>query len=122
MKKLTVLFAVLVLSSCATIINGPYQKVPIASTPSGADVLINENIVGKTPIVVRLKRSKTYESVQLKLEGYVPHKFAFVKKVDPIILGNIIIGGVIGLFIDMSSGNMYMFLPENVDITLIPEQ
>lgn len=76
MKKLTgpFLFAVLIAlltSGCATITNGPTQRVVITSWPQGATVTDNGKEIGKTPLVAWLSRRTAHE-VTIERQGYAP--------------------------------------------------
>lgn len=59
----------LALSGCATFEQGTSQQVSILSFPSGADVTIGGESVGKTPLEVSLAR-KIPHDVRLSLAGY----------------------------------------------------
>jgi len=53
---LIVLALISLSTGCASIVKGTTQAVPISSDPSGADVLVDGNLVGTTPTTVELKR------------------------------------------------------------------
>ena len=61
---LTLLFA-----GCASVIHGTDQTVTITSQPSGAQVLIDGQSFGVTPLTVKLKKNK-YETIMVKKRGY----------------------------------------------------
>lgn len=44
--------ALICLSGCATIVKGTTQKVPVASDPPDADVIVDGNLSGQTPTTV----------------------------------------------------------------------
>jgi len=115
--KSIILLGTIVLSSCATIVSGSRQTVKIFSTPSAATVYINEVEIGKTPIEKKLKRNQEYQ-VLLKLEGYQPYETLLSKKFNAWYLGNILLGGVIGLIIDPITGAMYKLTPEELHANL----
>lgn len=103
---------------CATIINGTSQDIGIASSPSGADAFINPgNVKVITPGNVTLKRKNNY-SLSFKKDAYEDGSATISNSVSGWLWGNIIIGGLIGLAIDISSGGGYKLTPENVFITL----
>lgn len=99
--------------SCATIVNGTEQQVSFSSNPSGANVSINGQDVGKTPLSTDLKRKETH-FVKIELDGYNPYEMTFVRKVSGWAWGNILLGGFIGLAIDAHQGGMYKLNPEQV--------
>lgn len=108
---------IVLLSSCATIISGSRQTVKISSEPSYATVYINEIEVGKTPLEKSLKRNQEY-NVIIKLDGYQPYETLISKKFNAWYLGNILLGGVIGLVIDPITGAMHKLTPEELNTQL----
>ncbi len=109
--------AIVVCSSCATIIHGSKQEVGISSTPSSATVIIDNREIGKTPLTYKLSR-KDNHLVTLKLDGFMPYETNFTRKVDGWIAGNIIFGGLIGLGIDAITGGMYKLSPDQIQTEL----
>ncbi|MBY0066916.1 PEGA domain-containing protein [Empedobacter falsenii] len=120
MRKLSFLVgltAVLMTTSCATIISGSKQTVKFASTPSEATIFIDEVEVGKTPFETKLERKKEY-AVMIKLDGYLPYETKLTKKFNAWYLGNIAFGGIIGLIIDPITGAMYNLTPKELNAQL----
>lgn len=126
MKKIVLLVVPLmslVLSSCATIVSDSDYPVSIQSFPSDTEFMIkdeDQNIVhsGRTPNVTTLKAGDDYFSKAHYTIEYVNEDKKVQKMVTPEIdnwyWGNILFGGVIGLFIvDPITGAMYK-LPEKV--------
>lgn len=99
--------------SCATIISGSRQTVRFTSNPSAATVFINEVEIGKTPVFKSLKRNQEYDVV-IKLDGYQPYHTSLVRQFNEWFLGNIILGGLIGLVIDPITGAIYKLSPEQI--------
>jgi hypothetical protein len=117
-------FAGLATWGCASIIQGSSQKVPIASTPSGATVWIDQEERGPTPFVASLSRKHPHV-VRVVLDGYQPFEMTFTRKTSGWVWGNILLGGLIGLAVDASTGGMYKLEPKQVDAALqaqVPEQ
>lgn len=112
--KSILLFSVLLLSSCATIISGSRQNVEIASEPSSAKVYINEIEIGNTPVQKNLKRNQDYNLV-LKLDGYETYETKLEKKFNAWYIGNIAFGGLIGIIIDPITGAMHKLKPEEIN-------
>lgn len=119
MTTLSVLVA-LHLTGCATVATSPSQKVRIASAPSGAQVTIDEKIVGETPMSTRLARRKAY-AITLTLDGYEPVKTTLNRRVNGWFWGNIMLGGLIGMVVDLSTGAVYRLSPTQIDVELIPK-
>lgn len=66
---LTVLLLAGTIPACATIMHGSSQELSIASTPTGARVLVNGMEAGKTPFVANLKR-KDKHVIRIEMDGY----------------------------------------------------
>ncbi len=112
--KAILLFSILLLSSCATIISGSRQNIKIASKPSSARVYINEIEIGNTPIQRKLKRNQDY-SIILKLDGYETYETKLEKKFNAWYIGNIAFGGLIGIIIDPITGAIHKLKPEEIN-------
>jgi hypothetical protein len=59
MKQLNILL-LLLLCSCATLFGNKYQEVEFTSTPSGLDVYVRHDLIGKTPVKTILKARDHY--------------------------------------------------------------
>lgn len=103
----------LLLASCATIISGSKQNVKFSSNPSSATIFIDEVEVGKTPFEIKLAR-KSEHAVLIKLEGYQTYQTTLTKKFNAWYIGNILIGGWIGLIIDPITGAIYNLSPNEI--------
>ncbi len=67
MKKLFLLTA---LAALLTGCNSAFQeRVAVNSSPEGADVFVNDQLVGRTPVTVTLDKNGVYE-LRLAKEGY----------------------------------------------------
>lgn len=105
--------------------------MPIASTPSEAEILIVDEagvqvFAGKTPTSVTLNKSnghywggKSY-TVTIRKEGYKDQTIPVTSSANGwYIAGNLVFGGLIGWFIvDPLNGGMYTLSPEQVTSTL----
>jgi hypothetical protein len=114
--SLTVL-TLLTLSNCATIICGSRQSLSFNSKPTGASVSIDGNKMGVTPMVTRLKRGEDHV-VNIELEGYQSQEIKLTKRLNPWFIGNIAIGGLIGIIVDSATGALYMLNPRQVEAEL----
>ncbi len=116
MKKASIcaLAAMLFLSSCATIMSGSKQNVKFESNPSAATIYIDEVEVGKTPLEMLLARKNSHD-VQIKLEGYKTYETKLTKKFNGWYIGNLLIGGIVGLIIDPITGAMYNLSPNQIN-------
>lgn len=121
MKKNVSLFVFLCcliqFTGCATIISGKHQDVPMNSDPSGAIILVNGVERGTTPATIELRRKDDHE-VTFEKAGYLPKTQWMQTKTNGWIFGNIILGGIIGIIIDWSTGAKNKFEPEELNIQL----
>ncbi len=106
-------------SGCATIIQGTTQRVPVSSVPSGARLTVNESTAYTTPTVLELSR-KEHHTLQFSLEGYQPEVIKLESVTSGVVMGNILLGGLIGWGVDAASGGQYRLVPESVHIALRP--
>ena len=107
------------LTSCSTIINGSSQDVFFNSDPIGSIVEIEGSQLGETPCTLKLKRKKA-QTIVLKKEGYESSCIYIKKGFEPVFLGNIILGGPIGMLVDVCSGAVYKLSPDNNFVILKP--
>src|SRR5260370_25225421 len=113
------------LSGCATIVNGKTEKVTIDSIPQGADVMVDSNQHFTTPVVVRLNRSEPHTFVFAKA-GYQEYHDALTSSANGTVWGNYGLGGLgavgilTGYIVDQSSGSSNELSSNNVKVTLVP--
>jgi len=83
--------------SCATILRGTSQKIPVTSSPIGAKIIVDGKEVGTTPLNLKLRRKKIHH-IQIEKEGYEPFTLIINRKTSmfPSLVGNYIIGGMTG--------------------------
>jgi PEGA domain-containing protein len=99
--------------ACASIIHGTGQKLNIASVPAGATVSVDDEVVGVTPVVAKLRRNDPH-TIVVKLEGYQPFQIKTTRHMDGWVLGNLVFGGPLGLIIDFSDGAAYKLKPQDI--------
>lgn len=110
-------------TSCATIVAGRTQNIPVVSSPSGAIVTIGA-MKQMSPATFILDKKQDYV-VKVEKEGYEPVEIVLRKGVSGWVWGNILlglIGGVIGVSIDMGTGAASKFEPSSVEVNLIQKQ
>ena len=115
-----ILVGILVLSGCATIMNGSRQPVGISSTPTKANITIDGHHFGETPLTAILTR-KDHHLIRIELPGYFPYETTLVRKTSGWIAGNILFGGIIGLAVDAITGGMYKLTPEQIQTQLLTQ-
>ncbi len=131
LRTLLIAGAIAGLSGCASIVGSPAQVLPIASTPSEADIVIVDEagvqvFAGKTPTSVSLNKStgqywggKSF-TVTIRKEGYKDQVIPVTSSANGwYVAGNLVFGGLIGWFIvDPLNGGMYTLSPDAVNSTL----
>lgn len=117
MRKLSTLLLAFSLTGCATIMQGSKQDVGIASSPTGARVMIDGIAYGQTPVTAKLAR-KDHHTVRLELDGYAPYEMKMTRGVSGWVWGNLLFGGIPGLAIDALTGGLYKLTPDNIVGTL----
>jgi hypothetical protein len=89
----------------------------MASDPPGAQIIVDGNPVGATPMDVSLKRKRDH-LVTFQKDGYRPQSVAVVKDVGGAVWGNILLGGFIGWGVDAATGAQYNLTPKALTVTL----
>jgi len=124
MRKYVIFSVFTLLVGCATLTNGPTQKVSITSIPSGAVVTANDVSLGATPVVAKLRR-KNEHLVRIEMKGYEPYEVRITRKTGKIFYSNAlllvaaVIPGLVGFVVDASSGAMYELKPKELNATLV---
>ncbi len=118
-RLVSLVFIFFLTTGCATIIKGTNQEIPISSDPSGADILVDGQLVGTTPADVEIKRKRDH-LVEIKKTGYQPKSVPVVKNVGGAVWGNIIAGGLIGWGVDAASGAQNNLTPKTIYVRLEP--
>jgi len=111
-------------SSCATLTRGSSQDYTIETNPPGAYIQTSHGYFCVSPCKLSLPRNKNF-TVTADLNGYLP-KVASVSNNSGgggvgISAGNILIGGVIGLGTDATSGALKDLYPNPLIINLVRE-
>lgn len=129
-----VVITLLLCSGCASVVSlatGPRPKIHLNSTPPGATVTIMSEdgktvVTTNTPAVVRLSRKQGYFSgqdynVKFELAGYNPAETQIRAQLNPWYIGNVLVGGIIGLaVVDPLTGAMWSLSPNKLERNLVP--
>ncbi len=116
---------------CASVISGRRAEITINSEPSAAHVVVHnekgENVAtAVTPTKVSLKRGKGFFKkahsyvATIDKPGYEPAQVSIQSTLNPWIVGNVVLGGVIGIAADSATGAMWQLTPNEIDQRLIP--
>lgn len=120
----------LLTAGCASIVDGGPKSVQLDSNPEGAKVTIStldgaEVLVTNTPAKVKLERGAgSFQGANYKIAfekpGYFPYEAHVESQMDPWVFGNILFGGLIGMAVDGSTGDMYTLSPRELNCNLTP--
>jgi hypothetical protein len=106
---------ILLISGCATVVNGTHQEIGVSSNPSGASVLVDNQKSLVTPASVDLKRNQSHTFVFRK-DGYKDDSFVITSGTSGWVWGNILIGTAV----DFASGGARKLSQESVHVSLVP--
>jgi len=119
MKKsfVALIFSITSLFASATIFHGTTQNISINSDPDGAQVYVDGQIMGSTPVTLTLKKGK-YKTITIRKRCYKPVTLSLQKNFDPVALLNI--------FWDLSTtdfltGSLWEYSPNHYFIKLQKE-
>lgn len=131
MKQLTVIFILClggIASGCATITTGTSQSITISTEKNvtGAKCELTDTkggqwYVNNTPGTVSVHKGDGPMTVICRKDGYKPATLIVEESVAGATLGNILIGGGIGIFIDAMSGSAQRY-PDQIIVWVEPEQ
>lgn len=124
LRVAVVLGAASYLAACATVTRGSKDAWVVNSEPSGAKVeTTNGHQCPATPCAIKMSRKSTFTATLTKA-GYKPatvqvtHKTATAGAAG--VAGNVLLGGVIGLGVDVATGASQDLVPNNVVVKLEP--
>ena len=116
MRKLilVILLSISSLFASATIFHGSIQPIVVNSEPSGADVYVDGQLMGTTPVTLQLKKGK-YKTITIKKECYEVVMLQLQSKMDGVAILNV--------FWDLSTtdmitGNLWEYSPNSFFVKL----
>jgi hypothetical protein len=119
------LLIVLLTSGCATIVKGSSQGVTVKTDPPGAICDLTKNgksmgVVNPTPGTVQLGKGGKALDVTCRKSGYLDSSATLTSSFQGWTLGNLVLGGIVGLVVDAGSGAAYQYRSE-IFLKLQPE-
>lgn len=122
---LILIVTVLLTSGCATIVTGHLQSVTVKTDPPGANCDLTRKgksvgVVNPTPGTVQLGKGASALDVSCKKPGYLDTSAKLSSSLQGWTLGNVILGGIVGIVVDAGSGAMHQYQPE-ISMKLLPE-
>jgi len=125
--KLTlVIFMIVSLSSCASILTGTSQDISVATPDCVNSQCTLSNSEGswrieEVPGTVTVAKDSTALVIECGIKDSDAESSISTIKSDyeGLVWGNILIGGLIGLFIDMGTGAINKYDKDHVDVDLV---
>jgi hypothetical protein len=109
------------LSACATVTRGTTNQIQIMSEPAGAAVVTSLNHTCTTPCTLTVGRKDEF-AVKFNLAGYKEQIVEIKTRVAGAgaagFVGNVIVGGVIGMGADAVTGATLEHFPNPLEVKL----
>ena len=114
MLRAALFLPAILLSACATVVNGSHQTVTLSTAPPGATCTVDRmgarvGVVAQTPGSVRLAKSKNDLTVTCSKPGYQTAAVTRAPSFGAATFGNVLVGGVVGVVVDAASGANYAY-------------
>lgn len=111
-------------AACATVTRGTTQTFTIESTPPGAEASTSSGFTCKsTPCTIRMPRKDPF-SVTVSKPGYKSVTAEVESRVAGAgaagMAGNVLVGGLIGITVDATSGATHDLTPNPLKVVLEP--
>jgi len=123
MRWLVVVALAAACGGCASITRGTTDQVQIQSEPAGAEVHTSMGQVCTTPCTLQFNRKDEFTVTATK-PGYHSAQMPVGTRVAvggaAGFAGNVLIGGVVGMAVDASTGAALEHYPNPVMLTLVP--
>ena len=110
------------LGACATVTRGTSTAWQVSTSPSGAEVRTTNGLTcASTPCLMRVSRKAAFTATVSK-PGYRPVDVQVSHDISVVggtaLAGNILIGGLFGIGVDLLTGSANDLTPGNVNLTL----
>ncbi len=113
------LLATISLSACATVIRGNNEVVSFTSSPQGADVSTSTGVRCTTPCDAKVRRKHDFDA-KFILNGESKTVNVDSKITVPVaaaaVVGNAVVGGIIGIGVDIGTGALKSHAPNPVHV------
>lgn len=109
LKKIAVAATVVLLSGCASIIDGRSQEITLNTNPPGASCAMERNgtplgTISPTPGTAYVEKTKYDIHIKCNKDGYEEATYINKSGAAGSTFGNIVAGGLIGWGIDSATG------------------
>lgn len=114
---LLLLLVALATSSCATVVHGRFQQVPVTSDPAGAAVQVDcgsgAHANGVTPTTVSLRRGAEKCAITFTKEGYADRRVEFTRIMSGATFLNLLPGFAVGAVVGVAATEGSLLDPNN---------
>lgn len=121
MRIVVVIAAALAVGSCASITRGWDNQIQFSSNPPEASVRTSAGFTCVTPCTLKVGRKDEFTAVFSK-PGYITQEVAVRTQLAGAgaagVAGNVLVGGIIGMGVDVASGATLEHCPNPVAVTL----
>ncbi|MBK8980188.1 MAG: PEGA domain-containing protein [Planctomycetes bacterium] len=104
-------------SSCATIVNGDTQSIPVSSEPTGATVTVDGEARGTTPCELELSRDRPHV-LRISHADRPTAVVELERHISGWVWLNLLTLNMIGVLVDEASGGSYYLEPDTVHVDL----
>jgi hypothetical protein len=123
MRIIAVVFLGLLASGCATVTRGTTEQIQFVSEPSGAAVRTSMGHTCVAPCTLPFSRKDEFITT-FSMPGYVDQQIPVGTRVAGSgavgFAGNVLIGGVIGMGVDVATGSALEHFPNPVSAIMEP--
>jgi len=114
------------LGGCATLTKGTVQAITVDTDPSGATCTLARDaktlaVINPTPGTVPIDKAYSAIAVGCRRAGYQDANGTLTAEFQPVTLGNVLLGGIIGLVVDAASGAAGQY-PASITLTMVPSE
>ena len=89
-------------TGCATLMNESTVDVTLATAPADAEVKFSgQTYKTAAPVTIPIRRGKEDQILHIEKAGYEPQDVKLERSMDRWVWGNILLGGIFGLGIDL---------------------
>ncbi len=120
--RLSSLSLVLLSTACASITTGTTQTMSVVTEPPGAICMVGRagetvGIINPTPGSVTVGRSSAALTIRCERPGYQVGFVTVPPSFQVMTIGNLLLGGVVGIVVDAASGAINQY-PPNVALAM----
>lgn len=124
MFRFLAIFLLSFLTACAGYVSERSHTVTVITEPPGAACTLERDgvqsrLVGGTPLTFVATRDGDDIEVRCKLAGHETTAGTLRSGLEPLLLGNILVGGIVGLVRDVGTGFFHRY-PSRIRIVLPP--